>query len=163
MRVPGFVRTVLIANIGRMVHDCRLYYLSFGVIAQGIEFLGACLDEEPFDAKRMSRKRFNAAIESLFPETYGEYIAANSEFCLYEELRCSLVHSVRPGRKASLTHREEARREGTEHLGVFDGKLVVVVEDLYDDLRLACEEVIRRAKIGQLPYNKGELIYIEVD
>lgn len=162
--VVEFIRAVLINDIGRMVNDCKLYYLSFGVMAQGIEFLGACLDELPFDKKGQSEKRFNKAIgdEDLFPKAYAQYNSPDAEFYLYKDLRCGLVHSVKPQNKVVLTHKEESLREGTAHLAMYRGKLVLVAEDLYDDFKQACESVISRIQEGEIACQKVREAYITV-
>ena len=160
--VKQFIQTVLINDIGRMINDCRLYYLSFGVIAQGIEFLGACLDEFPFDDKTQSKKRFKRAIKSLFPTGYKKHNSPHAEFYFYEDLRCALIHTVRPQNRVVLTHRAESVREGTVHLKEYENHLVLVAEDLYDDFKRACERVIRKIQRGEITCKKVQQDYIIV-
>jgi len=151
--VEVFIQIVLINDIGRMINKCELYYLSFGVIAQGIEFLGACLDEFPFDNKNQSEKRFKKAIKSLFPK-YAKHNSPRAEFYLYQDLRCALIHTVRPYVRVVLTHRAESVKEGTRHLEKYENQLVLVAEDLYDDFKKACESVIRKIQRDEITCKK---------
>jgi hypothetical protein len=162
VRVIRFIQTVLINDIGRMINDCRLYYLSFGVIAQGIEFLGACLDELPFDEKDQAEKRFKRAIRNLFPKKYAKHNSPQAQFYLYKDFRCAMVHKVRPQNRIVLTHRVESIEEGTAHLEEYNGQLVLVAEDLYDDFKRACERVIRGIQRGRITCRKVRQDYIVV-
>lgn len=151
-----FINDLLIGEIGRLVNDCKSHYFAFSLISQGIELLGACFDNHDFEAKRMSEKRFKKAINELFVplnSLYGTYNQDESAFCLYKNLRCSLIHQVRPG-KIGLTHRKESVRETTKHLQISKIEkqkyLIIVIEELYNDFKCACEEVIRRIRNGQL-------------
>lgn len=50
MTIIEFIKTVLINEIGDIVD--RHKYLSFGVVSQGIELLGACVAKEFLSIKR---------------------------------------------------------------------------------------------------------------
>jgi hypothetical protein len=148
-----------------MVYECKLHYLSFGVIAQGIEFLGACLDELDWDAKNQGESRFNKAIKELFKSSNNEYIkytSSTSGHYLYEGLRCGLIHMMRPQKSIWLTHREESLKDGTSHLGKKDEKLFLVVEDLYDDFKKACEKIIYKIEHNKITNTKIKDSYITI-
>ena len=163
--VKDFIQRVLIRDIGKMICDCKLHYLSFAVMAQAIEFLGACLDEEAWDKPNQSEKRFNSAVKKLFKASskeYTKYTSSSSDHYLYEGLRCGLIHMMRPRRKVFLTHRAESKRENTSHLGKTDGKLILVAEDLYDDVKRACEKVIQRIDQNKITNKKVNDSYLRI-
>ena len=163
--VIEFIRTVLISDISRLIYDCKLYYLSFGVIAQGIEFLGSCLDELPFDDPTQAEKRFQRAIRRLFKPCNNAYIKYNSpkaEYYLYRDLRCGLIHMVRPKNRVVLTSRAESLEDHTRHLANHGDKLVLVAEDFFDDLKRASQSVIWKIENDKLTNRKTKETYIRV-
>lgn len=161
-----FIETVLIQDLEKMVYSCKLHYLSFGLIGQGIEFLGACLDEVPFDKKNESQKRFKKAVQRLLTRANNAYAKnkpPRSAHFLYDGLRSGLTHTLRPKCGICLTSREEARADGTRHLVEDpDGKLILVVEDLYDDFNSACKGVIRMLQTKKLTNPKLYQPFISV-
>lgn len=62
--LDSFIRTVFLGDLRRMVYDHGLHYLSFGTVAVGIEFLGACTDSDPWDIQHKSKARFAAGIDA---------------------------------------------------------------------------------------------------
>ncbi len=66
MEILDFIQKVLIDEFKEIQQDEGHHYLSFSLICQGIEFLGACLDSEPFSAKGLGAPRFRRAIYDLF-------------------------------------------------------------------------------------------------
>ena len=93
---------------------------------------------------------------------YKKYNSPHAEFYLYEDLRCALIHTVRPQNRVALTHRAESVKEGTEHLEKHGNQLVLVAEDLYDDFKIACERVIRKIQRGKITCRKVQQDYIVV-
>ena len=81
---------------------------------------------------------------------------------LYKGLRCTQTHILRPGAKVAYTHRDEAKKQGTAHLEKTDGKLILVCEELYDDLRAACAEIIGRIRSGTLKGPKFNKPYLTI-
>ena len=51
MKISDFIQEVLIDPFREIQQNEENHYISFSLICQGIEFLGACLDSEPFSAK----------------------------------------------------------------------------------------------------------------
>jgi len=98
MNVKSFIQGLLIEEIKSIQQKEGHHYLSFGLIAQGIEFLGACLDSNEFFVERKSNQRFNRAIMELFPSKYHKYVndKKGQRFDLYENLRCGLLHIILP-------------------------------------------------------------------
>lgn len=147
MNIKQFINRVFLEELGSIVP--HYHYLSFVIMASAIEFMGACLDAEPFDEPHLSRKRFDAAIRSLFDARYHKYAGKKAEISLYTNLRCGMVHVTRPGGKVVFTHKKESAAEGTAHLELLEntGQLVLVCEDLYDDFVKALENL--KIKMGK--------------
>ena len=155
MKVLDFIQKVLIDEFKEIQQDEGHPYLSFSLICQGIEFLGACLDSEPFSAKGLSAPRFRRAIYDLFPASYRQFNQGSGKpFDLYEDLRCSLLHVILPGSRLELTRRTEKAKFNAHHLEIKEiqgmSKLVLVLEDLFEDYERACKEIILRIDDGRL-------------
>jgi len=141
MKPEEFIDTVIIRDIGRVI-DAGCAYLAFGLIAKGIETLGAILDEKSINDSNLSEARFRKAINELFSaqgSKYPKFAAAESVYDLYKNLRCGMVHSLIPGGLILFTHKIETDKSGLKHLTISENnQLVLVVEDLYDDFVKAC-------------------------
>jgi len=144
MNIIEFIKVVLIQEFGDITD--RHKYLSFGIISQGIELLGACLDEHEFDKQGVSRDRFDLALEELFPEKYHEFgKGANPEKSLYKNIRCGLLHSIMPKINFALTEVKGNPRE--HHLKIFtlsdsSERYLLVAEEFYEDFKCACYRLI---------------------
>ncbi len=155
MRISDFIQKVLIEEFREIQRDEGHHYISFSLICQGIEFLGACLDSEPFSAKGQSAARFRRAIYDLFPASYRQFNQGTGRpFDLYENLRCGLLHVILPESPLALVRRTENPEFGSIHLDVREirgiRRLVLVLEDLFDDYEKACKEIIERIRDGRL-------------
>ncbi|MFB3885503.1 MAG: hypothetical protein ACE144_09765 [Thermodesulfobacteriota bacterium] len=149
MRISDFIQAVLIDQFKEIQQKEENNYISFNLICQGIEFLGACLDSEPFSAKGLGASRFRRAVHDLFPKTYQPFNQGSGKpFDLYEDLRCSLLHVILPGTPLALIRRSEKEQFHATHLEVKEiqgvNRLVLVLEDLFDDYEKACREIISR-------------------
>jgi len=151
MKVTEFIDEYLVGQIGRIQDigkrsgkDC--HYLSFTLICCGIEFLGACLDSDPFDKPVRYGKRFKQAIKELFPVEYHKH-----DETLYKCLRCGIVHVALPKSNIGLTQKKESNKYGTKHLEVdHSGRLILVSETFYNDFKEACEGIKRKIKDGEI-------------
>jgi len=155
MEILDFIQKVLIDEFKEIQHDEGHPYILFSLICQGIEFLGACLDSEPFSAKGLSAPRFRKAIYDLFPTSYRKFNQGTGKpFDLYENLRCSLMHVILPGSQLELIRRAEKAKISGNHLEVKEirgiNRLVLVSEDLFEDYERACQEIIARISDGRL-------------
>lgn len=156
MKTKEFIEVVFIHDIGRMI-DCKLHYLSFFLISTGIEFLGACLDNYPFQEPGHSEARFNGAINdsSLFPNSYR---SVNSSYDLYHNLRCGLLHASLPKKPLELIQQVEADQMNLNHLDIRvirrTLRLVLVSEVFYKDFKSACNEIIDKIDKNILTGNK---------
>ncbi len=155
MRISDFIQKVLIDEFREIQQDEAHRYISFSLICQGIEFLGACLDSEPFSAKGQSAARFRRAVYDLFPASYRSFNQGTGRsFDLYENLRCGLQHVILPESPIELIRRSEKEKFDVNHLEVKEirgiDRLVLVSEDLFDDYEKACKEIIARIRDGRL-------------
>ena len=155
MDIPHFIQKVLIDEFKEIQHGEGHLSLSTALLGQGIEFLGACLDSEPFSAKGLSAPRFRKAIDDLFPPTYHRFNQGTGKpFDLYENLRLGLLLPILPGIRLELRRRIGTEKRGAHHLDVLEirgmSRLVLVWEDLLEDYERACEEVMASIRGGRL-------------
>ena len=155
MDIPDFIQKVLIDEFKQIQRGEVPLYLSSALLGQGIAFLGACLDSEPFSAKGLSAPRFRKAIYDLFPPTYHRFNQGTGKlFDLYENLRLGLLLPILPGIRLDLRRRIETEERGANHLDVLEirgmSKLVLVWEDMLEDYERACEEVMASIRDGRL-------------
>ncbi|MEQ1732540.1 MAG: hypothetical protein ABL940_02650 [Bacteroidia bacterium] len=129
----NFINTVLINELKAVVKISP--WLGATCIANGIEFLGKCIDTENptnWNTRDFSKKNFNAAIDKL--TSLSKY--RNCRVNLYTEFRCGLVHASVPGCKITLSDKTES------HTNLATSPINLNVNDLYNDFKNACEEVI---------------------
>jgi len=145
MNQKEFINLVIVNQLGDIV---KLHpYLSFGLIATGIEFLGACIDNHHVQKSFESGDRFRNAIFKLFPEKYHQFAKKNSTYDLYTELRCGMNHCFLPKSKIDLSERKSSHI----HLSLVNNSLVLLAEDLFSDLQNAALAVIEMMKNGMIP------------
>lgn len=133
-----------------MIETNEQHYLGFGTLGCAIEFLGACIDSDPFREERVSRRRFESAIKTLFPAGYHPYATKGSAYDLYSQLRCGMAHIMRPQGKVGFTTLAESKKDSTSHLQVDSktGKLVLVSESLLSDFKAAATALKTHMKAG---------------
>jgi hypothetical protein len=158
MKVKEFIQSVLVKEIKDIQQEEGHHYLSFGLIAQGIEFLGACIDNHEFFVEGQSRNRFEKAIRDLFPADYHGYLSGKGNpFDLYENLRCGLLHVILPNADVELIQENEIKKFG-DHLEIAQirkrKRLILVSQRLFSDFENACGEVTERIDKGTISHNK---------
>ncbi len=115
-------------------------YISFAIMAIGIEFLGKCLD---YDAKhwnvpRKSKDNFEYAINRL--DSLSAYRPFLTSHKLWDSLRNGFAHSFVPKYPLTLSSKDE-----TAHLvlhGNNNNRLNLKCEDFYNDFKKACIKVV---------------------
>lgn len=134
LKPKEFIQKVFIAELSELSQ--KNHYISFAIMAIGIEFLGKCLDAS---AKHWnvskSEKNFIEAIESL--NAFKKY--RQHKNILYTDLRCGFAHSFVPKSKLTLSSKNEM-----PHMNIDNGRLNLRCEDFYEDFKSACEEVISK-------------------
>lgn len=158
MNVKNFIQNLLINEIKSIQQRCGHHYHSFSLIAQGIEFYGACLDSGGFFTPNRSGKRFNKALVELFPVEYQNFITGKgNQFDLYENLRCGLLHAVLPKGDVELIKEAEVPLFGN-HLEVKvirdRERLVLVSQQFMADFENAGLEIIRRIDNREIAHSK---------
>jgi hypothetical protein len=150
MKLIEFINQILIAEIRTIQQDYKWKhtYLSFGLISQGIEFLGSLTDEFDIqmDKPGESKNRFNRAIRCFFDSSYHEYTDDTNPFGLYKNLRCGMLHILIPKNRLILGERQYDHNK-YRHLNKYidaSGKerLFLMAEDFYEDFQSACMRVI---------------------
>jgi len=137
-----FVETALINELSSLItegskdipaNNIKYRYHIFILIAVGIETLGAALDKHSWQHKDAgSRKRFNKALscyQSLKKYTGGD---------LYRKLRCGMAHVYVPKYGLGIN----MRSEGGVHNKINNQKLLLHIEDFFNDFIEACQELI---------------------
>jgi len=95
--------------------------------------LGAALDKYSWHYKKTgSRKRFNKALSSY--ESLKKYRGSS----LYENLRCGMAHVYIPQAALGIN----MRSEGGIHNSIKNKKLLLHIEDFFEDFINACHELI---------------------
>ena len=138
----GWIREVMIGRARRLA-ECGLTDITFMVIGQGIETMGAFLDKKPFRAKGQAASRFSVALDELFPPRYS---ALNGRGFLFANLRSSLTHLSVGSPHLVLAH----TCDKAVHLSVKNKKTTLVLENLMDDYVDAWEKIIDRLAGGTL-------------
>jgi hypothetical protein len=146
MTLSDFIRAVFLHDLRRMIYDADLHYLGFGTIAVGIEFIGACFDQYPFNKEGLSLRRFNSGIRRLarVDSRYQQHNQPSSPYCLYRFLRCGMAHVMRPHGPVLFSSRSHWSEDSSMHLLTeVNNKLLLICEDFYDDFAKSCEELIQ--------------------
>jgi hypothetical protein len=75
---------------------------------------------------------------------------------------CDARWCINFGHRDLLTSREESKQDKTAHLGEYNGRLLLVCEDFFDDFRAACEKVKGMIKSGKVTNKHVKETYISV-
>lgn len=137
MTPKEFIQQVLITETGQIHADHP--YISFAMMAIGIEFLGKCLNNcDDWNEPGRSKVDFEIAINSLNSlTTYRPLLTSHS---LWDSLRNGFAHSFVPKSTLSLSSKNE-----TPHLKqISTTKINLKCEDFYEDFKNACIEVIAK-------------------
>lgn len=131
-----FIKRIFIDEVGRL-QDNGFYFFSFLVMGQGIEALGCFLDKKPLKARNQSFIRFSNSINKLMGQKYRN---VNFNNWLYDKLRSQMTHTFVPSKEILLTSKKKLQ-PNQAHLKTFEGRLVLVAEDLYQDFVKACTKL----------------------
>lgn len=140
--VPTYVERHLLAEL-REVAKVNAPTLLLTGIMQGIESLGALLDDKPLKARDQSKRRFRSALRRLFGARYRE---VDDRIDLYERLRNHLAHVRVPSGSIILTS------DPGQHLNSEDRVLRLCPATLLQDHEKACArllELVGSGKVGE--------------
>jgi hypothetical protein len=157
MNLINFLENTLAGEI-RSIQNYGHHYLSFSLISQSIELLGALIDEFDIDEDFKSKARFNNAIKSLFIQKYHPYADDSNDYNLYKNLRCGVLHICVPKRKIEFSERNEPRVKSFEfkHLNKYkfrtetEERLLLVAEDFHEDFTYAVQKIVTLIKNNTL-------------
>jgi hypothetical protein len=133
MNPKEFIQTVLINDIGKI--HLEHPYVSFALMAIGIEFLRKCLNKHDDWTKGKPQPDFELAINSL--NSFTRYRPLLSSHKFWTNFRNGFAHSFTAKKAITLSSKDEA-----PHLKIIDTKINLRCEDFYADFKNACEEVI---------------------
>jgi len=126
-------------------------FYAIGLISQGIEFLGAIIDDKPVHEEGRSRERYDKAVREYLPEKYHSFLGKDNDIDLYKALRCGPTHGFYPGSTIELTTEKEALNTDTIHLDHNKrGRLSIIVESYMIDFLTACDEMIKKFENGKI-------------
>lgn len=131
-----FIKKVLVDEIGELVEK-NFSYLSFALMAAGIELLGKCERSQKTWEGGGSEKNFNYALKLPGLNKYKDLIGDQG---LYKNFRCGFAHSFIANKGIELTNGNSAM-----HLKPHPDiptHIVLNCEDLYADFKEACEFII---------------------
>lgn len=127
--IREFIQDKLYGVLDLLVKDERYVYFAFEIIATGIEFLGACMDDDEIDCDKegCGGRRFRKAINTF--QSLQKY----KKLRLYKQLRCGMCHVLLPkfGLKLTMGPKSSLSDNNTLYIDTF-----------YDDFRAACEELL---------------------
>ncbi|MCK4825612.1 hypothetical protein KA005_58225 [bacterium] len=152
MNIVEFIEHVLIREF-KDITD-RHKYLSFGVISQGIELLGSCLDKHDFDCDGKAGERVDLVLNELFPDEYKDFANRKDlKKSIYKNIRCGFLHYGLPkgtfavgeliNLKRELHLKESKLKDGSE-------RYVLIAEVFYEDFRDACTKLIKMIENGSI-------------
>jgi len=144
-----FLKQLLIIDIKKLI-DNKQEYVALIIMSQSIETLGAFLDSKPFRAKAQSKKRFSLALKKLFSYKYRK---ANDKFFLYEKLRNHIAHILIPSSKIIIIPNTNEYK----HMEISKGNLYICIEEFYNDVKIATEELIVMIEKNKIMYKKLSL------
>jgi hypothetical protein len=168
------IHTFLDDIVGKQLPELAMNnaYFGAGIIAGAIEFLGACMDNEPLAAEGKSAARFCNALNELFPSEYHQF-SRSAPFDknrrpvhdLYSALRCGMAHTLRPRGVLLTGTTEEAIRDNNTHLEILHrgGKdyPLIVVDVFVADFKLAVANLQIRLRSVPLPEKlKGDVLTV---
>ncbi|QZT38798.1 hypothetical protein K5X82_07820 [Halosquirtibacter xylanolyticus] len=149
----AFVDHLFVKEIGRMQREGFTFF-SFVLMGQAIETLGAFLDKKPMKATGQSAKRFSKGLNWLMGDRYK---AINKDHWFFLKFRNQLTHSFVPSRELILISESELE-EGMHHLGLYEGRRVLVAERMYEDLCKGCKKLYGMLDQGRVaPTRVGEI------
>lgn len=126
------------------------YQLSFLMMSQIMEVLGAFLDDKPLRAKEQSSRRFALALKKLFKPSY---FYANEKDFLYHNYRCNMSHLLTTSNQMLLSNIHET--DPALHLQMQDGQRILLAEPLLEDIKAAVQKLLGKIEKLEIKEKKG--------
>jgi hypothetical protein len=144
-----FINRVLLIDIKKLI-DSGFEFFAFILICQGIEYLGNFYDSNDLNDFGKSECRFKIALKNLFSNIFYK----NNQKWLFEHLRGSLIHQIRPSDDMLLTSLKNGCPENM-HLKreKKHQRRIIIIESLYNDFEKACKKFVREIKDKPAHFN----------
>lgn len=153
LQEEDFIRKYFIEELERLQKQDFNYYSAL-LCCQIIESMGAFIDKKPFAAPAQSKKRFDSAIEVLFPKNY-QHLNENSWF--YHKFRCNLLHYFSVGKHFYLD-----LENNENHLCKNDsGKFIFSIEQFNTDTINAAKLLLSLFERNQIKRKKSGNILLD--
>ena len=153
--IRNYTSTEQLDNIEADIEQCikhNQHFVAFVLIALGIEYLGALLDDKEFADLGQSKQRFTKGLKLFKNEMYKE----NSDL-LFKEFRGALLHQYRPGINFIL-----AFGDPNKHLTKNKEATILIAEVFFEDFQNAKKAYLKRKDTGGANRKKAELPYMFV-
>jgi hypothetical protein len=150
MNCKEFIETQII-NASRKLIENGFEYFSFILIIQGIELLGNLYDTESFSDFGKSGSRFKKGLE-----LFNNSLYKNQKDWIYENLRSSMIHQIRPNSSIFLT----TLKNGVDkklHLKEYNNRKVFIIDMLISDFEKAFKKMLEQNEKGGFNVNDGKL------
>ncbi len=155
LKEEDFIQKYFIEELERLQKDEFNYYSAL-ICCQIIESMGAFLDKKPFAAPAQSKKRFDEAIDILFPT---EYKKLNDNSWFYHKFRCNLLHYFSVGRHFYLNNEGLEKHLKPDNNGRYHFSIKQFNQDTIDAakflLTLFEKNQIKRKKSGNILLDFG--------
>lgn len=146
-----YIDQQLIGDLAKAV-DAGAVAVGFRGIGQGMVILGSFVDGHPVHAENQADHRFKEVLRCFFPTHYSVHNNPNSVCAFHEDLKYVMAAGLRKNARTVFLDRAQARIAGTSHLMTMDvdgrEKLVLVLEDFFEDFKTACAHVKAYALSG---------------
>lgn len=162
--VIDFIRAVYLQEMDDLVSVPEAAYSKFLILIQGIEFLGACQDEKPFDSeeKGLSKKRFRKGM-LLLGKKYSRFLDDVDEISFYRDFRCPMIHQFKHNQKLITLATNWGVDNQDLHLKKNEnGQLYIVFEEFYKDIREAAILLIDQIEAGEYKVEKLSEPYLTI-
>jgi hypothetical protein len=151
---PEYLRKILCADLVCICEKGFPFY-AYGILCQGIELVGALFDtKNSFDVKGFSEERFARGVKEIY--AHPRYAKCKKD--LFEQLRGSLIHQMRPGGRFMLGSKMTGASEASHLSATHDGRIVLVIEVLIEDFRKRLDVILAEGSKWQGMMDKTKLI-----
>ena len=143
-----YIESVFINQL-KVTIEIQHHFHAFMIMCIGIEFLGKCrkIEQGVWNSKEPgeSSKSFKKAIQEI--PSLKKYKPYLKKYDLYDNLRCSLLHSAQPGTQVTFSSEAYSKNEKghlVEHQDNGVESINLKCEEFYADFKEACEWVINQ-------------------
>lgn len=162
--VIDFIQSIYMQEMENLVYSPFAAYSKFLILIQGIEFLGACQDFKPFDSeeRHLSKKRFRKGMV-LLGAKYNKYLDDNDEISFYRDFRCPMIHQFKHNQnKLTLATKSSVHGEDFHLKKNQKNQLYIVLEDFYEDIKIAATSLIIKIREGEFSVEKLSEPYLTI-